>query len=293
MLDLVFTTNPTLVKSSSNAPGISDHDIVVVDSDTKPFYSKQKPRKCFLFSKANWSELKVKITEISNNIIDMYNSEKSVHELWDTFKTGLLQTVNDYVPSKMFRTNSSTPWIRGKVKRALKRKARLYRKAKKTKNWTRYRQYQRECKRELRKAEWTYINNTINEGLKENNTKPFWKYVKSKKEDSIGVSPLKSGNHLVTDGKGKAEKIISQFQSVFTKDDGGSIPAFPQRVNNPLPPLTVDRNGVTKLLQNIKISKAAGSDGLPNRVLQECASIRDISCTYLHFPKVCGLWRAT
>ena len=43
LLDLVFTTNPTLIKSSSNTPGISDHDIVVVDSDTKPFYSKQKP----------------------------------------------------------------------------------------------------------------------------------------------------------------------------------------------------------------------------------------------------------
>ena len=61
LLDLVFTTNPTLIRSSSNTPGISDHDIVVVDSDTKPFYSKQKPRKCFLFSKANWIELKVKI----------------------------------------------------------------------------------------------------------------------------------------------------------------------------------------------------------------------------------------
>ena len=34
LLDLVFTTNPTLIKSSSTTPGISDHDIVVVDSDT-------------------------------------------------------------------------------------------------------------------------------------------------------------------------------------------------------------------------------------------------------------------
>ena len=60
---------------------------------------------------------------------------------------------------------------------------------------------------------------------------------------------------------------------MFTKDDGGCIPAFPQRVkNNPLPPLTADRNGVTKPLQNIKISKAAGPDGLPNSGLQECAS---------------------
>ena len=185
LLDLVFTTNPTLVKSSSNAPGISDHDIVVVDSDTKPFYSKQKPRKCFLFSKTNWNELKAKISSISNNIIEMYETGKSIHELWNTFKTDLLQTINENIPSKMFRTNTSTPWIRGKAKRVLRRKARLYKRAKKTNNWTRYRKCQRDTKRDLRKAEWSYIKNTINDGLKQNNSKPFWKYVKSKKEDIL------------------------------------------------------------------------------------------------------------
>ena len=169
LLDLVFTTNPSLVKPSSNAPGISDHDIVVVDSDTKPFYSKQKPRKCFLFSKVNWDELKVKISGISKNITEMYEFGKSIHELWDTFKTDLMQTINENVPSKMFRSNTSTPWIRGKAKRVLRRKARLYKRAKKTKNWTRYRKFQCESKRELRKAEWSYINNKINDGLKHNN----------------------------------------------------------------------------------------------------------------------------
>ena len=38
LLDLVITTDPTLVKSSVNAPSISDHDIhvVVTDTDIKP-----------------------------------------------------------------------------------------------------------------------------------------------------------------------------------------------------------------------------------------------------------------
>ena len=33
LLDLVFTTNPTLVKTSENVPGISDHEMVVTDFD--------------------------------------------------------------------------------------------------------------------------------------------------------------------------------------------------------------------------------------------------------------------
>ena len=53
LLDIVLTTNPSLVKTSSNAPGISDHEMVVTDCETKPYYQHTKPRKCYIYSKAN------------------------------------------------------------------------------------------------------------------------------------------------------------------------------------------------------------------------------------------------
>ena len=85
----------------------------------------------------------------------------------------------------------------------IKQKQRLYNQAKKSKNWKNYRQFQKECKRELRKAEWQYVNSNIMEGLNKNNTKPFWKYVKSKRQDANGIAPLKKGTTLVNDSKGK------------------------------------------------------------------------------------------
>ena len=57
MLDLIFTNNPSLIKSTGNAPGISDHDIVITDSLTKPYYSKQMPMKRYIYSKANWDNI--------------------------------------------------------------------------------------------------------------------------------------------------------------------------------------------------------------------------------------------
>ena len=45
LLDLVFTSNSTLTKSSTNISGISDHAIIVTDMDTKPYYQKTFPRK--------------------------------------------------------------------------------------------------------------------------------------------------------------------------------------------------------------------------------------------------------
>ena len=53
LLDLVFTSNPSLVRSSITVPGIADHDMVVTDIDTKPHYVKQQKRKCYIFSRAN------------------------------------------------------------------------------------------------------------------------------------------------------------------------------------------------------------------------------------------------
>ena len=35
LLDLVFVTSPTLIKSSTNALGISDHEIVITDFEAK------------------------------------------------------------------------------------------------------------------------------------------------------------------------------------------------------------------------------------------------------------------
>ena len=51
------------------------------------------------------------------------------------------------------------------------------------------------------KAEWNYINSAIVEVMEQNNTKPFWKYVKSRKQDNIGVAPLKERGHLINNSK--------------------------------------------------------------------------------------------
>ena len=56
LLDLVFTNTPSLLKCSTNTPGISDHDITVSDFITKPQYTIQKERKHFIFRKANWKK---------------------------------------------------------------------------------------------------------------------------------------------------------------------------------------------------------------------------------------------
>ncbi|CAG2212034.1 unnamed protein product [Mytilus edulis] len=210
LLDIVLTTNPSLVKTSKNTPGISDHEMIVTDCDTKPYYQRSKPRKCYIYSKANWNTIKEEISITSTKLRHMQDRGTNVQEMSDTFKKELFQSMDKHIPSKEIRSKNNLPWINHKIRKLFKKKQRLYQQAKKTKKWSNYRQFQKEVKRQVRKAEYTYINDTIIKGLETNNTKPFWKYIKSRKTDNIGVSPLKDKGKLACESLGLWSVLYSR-----------------------------------------------------------------------------------
>ena len=63
----------------------------------------------------------------------MYNEGKNIHELWNTFKIRLHQYMEESIPSKEIRSKHSNPRITHRERRLLRKKARLYRQAKKIK----------------------------------------------------------------------------------------------------------------------------------------------------------------
>ena len=138
ILDLVFTSNPTLSKSSRTVPGISDHDMVVSDFDVKPFETKESPRKSFKFSKANWDNINLDINKLGNELENLYLTGSTTEVLWDTFKSAILSTVDKNVPSSTARKRSKLPWIDRNLHKLLKRKKKYYCGAKASNNWAPY-----------------------------------------------------------------------------------------------------------------------------------------------------------
>ena len=98
ILDLIFITNPSLIKSSISIPGISDHDIVATDIETKPHYQKTNPRKCYIYSKANWKDLNNDLEKLSSEIYAMYDTGSNTQTLWGTFRSKLNKHLNDHIP---------------------------------------------------------------------------------------------------------------------------------------------------------------------------------------------------
>ena len=57
-LDLFFTNNPSLINRVETLPGMSDHDIVYVESESTPQRVAIPKRKIFLYNKADYDPLK-------------------------------------------------------------------------------------------------------------------------------------------------------------------------------------------------------------------------------------------
>ncbi len=61
-------------------PGISDHDIVAIESDISRKRGKQKPSKKNLYSKASWNVFEEKVNELADELLSKVQSN-SVDDL--------------------------------------------------------------------------------------------------------------------------------------------------------------------------------------------------------------------
>ena len=100
ILDLVFTSNPSLCKNSQTIPGISDHHALVTDFDITPQRIKQKKRKHFIYSKVteeNWTEINKELSEVAKSIQNMSEKETNVESMWTFFKDSLMTVINKHI----------------------------------------------------------------------------------------------------------------------------------------------------------------------------------------------------
>ena len=152
------------MKTSSSVPGISDHDIVVTDMDIIPQHVKQEPRKLFIFSKANWDNIFVDMDQLSNEITSAPPSS-TVENLWDSFKSGIEQSMDRNILTKVCKNRKSLPWYNRDLIRMVRRKSRLYKHAKKSNQWGSFKAFQKTCMKAFNKAEISHINNVLQKGL--------------------------------------------------------------------------------------------------------------------------------
>ena len=273
VLDLYLTNHPSLVKSCDTIPGISDHHMVVVDSDLKPKYSKPKRRKVYKYKKADWDTVKSSVKALGDDI--MNQTEDSVETKWSELKDGLVKIMDKNIPSKLTSKRHNLPWMNDQLRREVKKKHKLMHKAKllnTTEAWEIYKEQKRTVQRNIRRAHWRYVNETMEKSLGEGNNKTLWKYIKAKRHDNIGVAGIKSNGVLHQDSRETAELLNKQFKSVFTVENKEDVlPPLSEKQYPSMVDIKVREEGVKKLLEKLNTHKASGPDSIPNTLLKNCA----------------------
>ena len=94
----------------------------------------------------------------------------------------------------MTSPRENLPWLSKLLLASIRKKTSLYSKAKRTNKadlWAKYKLCKRQTQRAIRSARWSFLRNKLSESLEQKNSKPLWRYIKSKRRDGNGVSPLK------------------------------------------------------------------------------------------------------
>ena len=301
-LDLFLTNRPTLINSTEPKPGLgkSDHDIVFINCCAKAKIPKPSPRKIWLWKKADHPAMSDDMKTFETNFIENNTKETPIEDLWTSFRSTVTKSISKNVPNKMTSSRISQPWCTREVKKLSQRKKRAYNKArrtKKTKDWDRYKHLMKLQSRTCKKAYHDYIDKIVSPDL---TTKPkrFWGWVKSQRNDSSGVAPLKGKDGLLhTNPVERCNLLNEQFCSVFSREDTSNLPQGNQdTVVEDMPDIQVGTEGVLKLLRKLNPHKACGPDGIPAQFLKSHAEDIATSLTLifqasLHQGKVPSDWK--
>ena len=190
VLDLFCSNKPGLVKSVSVIPGVSDHGFVVVATVLKPLLSKKTPRKILKWSRADWTSIRQSTVDFTKNTIQF---GLGVEELYTSFMDHV-KSLERFIPATWSRVRTDVPWLTRDLKRQCNKKHHLYNRARKThkaSHWASYHELAHATKKALRSAHWRHVNKILDSAELERNSKPFWKYIRSQRQDSSGVAALK------------------------------------------------------------------------------------------------------
>ena len=180
----------------------------------------------YLYHKGNIDAIKSDMMDLSNTFLSSDPYSRTVEENWQLFKTCLQDSVSKNVPQKTIRNQNSLPWINHDIKCSMKKRKRLYDRAKQTgkpEDWAAYRLERNEVNSKLELAHLSYCNRLFDESFS-GNRRQFWKYIRAKRKDATSISSLLVNGSLISESKGKATVLSDQFQSVFIRENRSDVP---------------------------------------------------------------------
>ena len=155
----------------------------------------------------------------------------------------------------------------------------MFRKAKATQDgetWAKFRQYRNKTTALIRSSKQSYVNK-LAEKLQSNelSSRDWWSTLKGfiSPGKVKSIPPLKSDGNIVTESTEKANLLNNYFRDQTIIDDVNTDPpvATAYSLTSELDSLVLTSDEILSILKSLPLGKAAGPDGVSNRILIELA----------------------
>ncbi len=255
-MDLVLTNIPERIISIEEMGrlGSSDHEMIRV---TVGMQNRQDDNeKCGLnWKKANWSSIKEDTARIERR---QALQGRSAEEMWTIFRSEVEEIVKKHVPDRKIPKGGRAAWMNRDLMAAVRRKKRLWRRAKGGGSMEDYKEADRHVKKMIRNVKRSFEKKLS--AVQGGSSRPFYSYVKRKTKSRPAIGPLiDTNNRRVSDDKGMAELLNGFFSSVFTREDLQNQPkaADMDMETGNLERVNVTEKRVREKIKNLKPYSAA------------------------------------
>ena len=269
-LDLLLTNVPERVEEVKEVGrlGHSDHMMIMASLTmlrSNPVREDLQPD----WGKADWESMGNALNE--QDWRELFRG-KTAAEAWVILREQIHTVTASYVPLTRRRNGNRPGWLNQEILRAIRRKSRMWQKAKRGVDVDQYREEERRVRNMIRKAKRKFEKKIADGSCKDSVAKrKFYAYVKQKTKSRPSIGPLKAEDgRLVAEDEGMAEEFNTFFSTVFTREDMGKIPEpANQFAGNRLTTVQITTAKVKAKIRNLKRGSAPGPDKIGTQLLQE------------------------
>ena len=272
ILDLVLSTYPTSIADISVDREFSDHCPISFTVLTAPIINDIPARELFLYNKGDYNQLRIDLGHFQQTFLNSVPDTNSVDVNWQTLKQAISSAVKKNIPSRcVYNRRRRPPWLNASVHKLIRRRDRLAKKAKRSGSSIdrdRYRKARNTATRAMETQYTNHLNNII--GNIESDPRGFYRFIKSRRTDAVGITSLKSNNTILHTDVDKAQCLNDYFGSVFTVENQTPV-SLGESLHPDMPDILVTNSGVVKLLCLLDTRKSVGPDNISPHVLKEAS----------------------
>ena len=277
---------------------VSNRNSVIFSGAGDPFLSQNTRYHCPVFGILKFSKPKRRVITRHIWLFEQGNYDllrrKTLETDWDSLKSEdinkysetttkhIIEIAKQCIPNRLIKVNPTEPsWITTNIKRQIRKRKRLYKRAKGANDpdlWRKFKKLRNETIDLIRKAKQLHTKKLTDKLKSEKQcTKNWWSTLKQfiNPATPSTVPPLQVTDNVFTNDEDKANLLNDYFQEqTVINDDNVEVPVINDynlvsRLNSII--LTTDE--VTTVLKSLPLGKAAGPDGVNNRVLKELADV--------------------